>query len=869
MGRIVVYGHPLDTEPSRDEPFTGPLIDWLREHYPRGFGSRALVSVNSQRLDVADYDAQIGAADEVRITLIPGVAAALAAVGITGWWAVAASAVISVAASYAINALFATKPDKPKSLADTPAPSPTYSLGPPQVTARLGEPIPVQYGRVIAVPDVASQPYSWYESNEQYLFMLLCLGAGEFAVHDLFISDTPASQIAHDVIAYEVFPPSRHAQTAGTISTVMHVWEDVDTSVEVSDQELLRDPAKAEVYEALLHFGTPDYIDLPGSGAPAEIVAGSIIGVAHVAYVGGIPASLAWTEYTVDSVSGDRKRVYLIEDAGSSGDSVTRDVVGSVSVNEAEHTASLTTEPAMDKMSHWDGSPVHVVQRGTSAITELDDITIATQLSGTVSAGHDLYIVDLVGGGDPTPVLGNVYLGNTLSAASTASDAELTTRLPRGQVGNFTATLYAADHNSLSFTNMNGTVSEQCESIVVTLTGQTVNVDWNPPDAVVGPYAICAPHRRAISAQCDVVFPGGLYTGNDDGTLGSATVGLEFAFEEIDDDGDPVVPANTTTLTEYITAATNTPQRRSYWCTLPNVGRWRVSAERITPSSSRAQDQSRCVWTGLKGFLALPSGPVYGDTTILGVRLRATNGIASDAARRLTVDCTRLIDGTATSSAAVAVADLWTNDQYGAGRDGAELDGYALAAMSASGAVFNARFDKPVALWQALGHITRPGYWFPAPIGAQITFVRDAPINTVSRALTDDQVADLRLSYRFDAADAVDGIEIEYRDYTSGEAQYVRYPLDSVQPDRQVLFGCTDEDAAEAFAEAQWTRQKYRRRLVEFTTELDGHLLEIGSRVSLDHPLTGAVDLLIQSVTPTDEHHCSVSAYVYDARAYG
>ncbi|NBX77500.1 MAG: phage tail protein, partial [Proteobacteria bacterium] len=52
------------------------------------------------------------------------------------------------------------------------APSPTYSLQAQGNQARLGEPIPVVYGRHIVYPDFAATPYAEYVGNDQFLFQL-------------------------------------------------------------------------------------------------------------------------------------------------------------------------------------------------------------------------------------------------------------------------------------------------------------------------------------------------------------------------------------------------------------------------------------------------------------------------------------------------------------------------------------------------------------------------------------------------------------------------------------------------------------------------------------------------------------------------
>ncbi len=111
---------------------------------------------------------------------------------------------------------------------NTAAPSPTYSLQAQGNQARLGQPIPVLYGRHIVYPDLAATPYTRYENNEQMLYQLHCIGQGEYELESIRIEDTPISSF--EEIRYEVIPP-------GAAITLFDA--DVVTAPEVAGQELL------------------------------------------------------------------------------------------------------------------------------------------------------------------------------------------------------------------------------------------------------------------------------------------------------------------------------------------------------------------------------------------------------------------------------------------------------------------------------------------------------------------------------------------------------------------------------------------------------------------------------------------------------
>lgn len=110
---------------------------------------------------------------------------------------------ISVAGSLLINAVL---PLPKAALGSSDNTSTNYGIAPSANTARLGEPIPVQYGRFNVTPNYAAQPYTEYDgSNQQTLFSLLCITQGSLAIEAIRIGDTPIDNFAE--VKYEVIEP--------------------------------------------------------------------------------------------------------------------------------------------------------------------------------------------------------------------------------------------------------------------------------------------------------------------------------------------------------------------------------------------------------------------------------------------------------------------------------------------------------------------------------------------------------------------------------------------------------------------------------------------------------------------------------------
>jgi hypothetical protein len=86
MGRIAVYENPADTSEFSEYEHSGPVIDFLTERFPTGFGGRQhLCAFNQHKLEVADYDRVVGPSDFVTLVIVPA-APAIAAVAAAFTW---------------------------------------------------------------------------------------------------------------------------------------------------------------------------------------------------------------------------------------------------------------------------------------------------------------------------------------------------------------------------------------------------------------------------------------------------------------------------------------------------------------------------------------------------------------------------------------------------------------------------------------------------------------------------------------------------------------------------------------------------------------------------------------------------------------
>lgn len=113
-----------------------------------------------------------------------------------------------------INALLPT-PALPKAQtqAQMAAPSPTYTLSAQGNQARIGQAIPVLYGRLKVFPDFAAQPYAEFEDNEQYLYQLFLVTQGKARINadDVYLEDSPISAFGSTDYDLEILQPGQRS----------------------------------------------------------------------------------------------------------------------------------------------------------------------------------------------------------------------------------------------------------------------------------------------------------------------------------------------------------------------------------------------------------------------------------------------------------------------------------------------------------------------------------------------------------------------------------------------------------------------------------------------------------------------------------
>jgi len=408
-----------------------------------------------------------------------------------------------------------------------------------------------------------------------------------------------------------------------------------------------------------------------------------------------------------------------------------------------------------------------------------------------------------------------------------------------------------SQHNSVMGTIAAGMGSGFYENVVTSV--EVANQELAKAGDTAGYFTTCKPGQKGRTIQLDFVCPNGLYfVTTDPGDVISMGVIVDVSWVELDDNDNQVGGVTTQTVTISTDApGTNdnivltSPVRRTYTFTASKSARWAVKVTRTSNPTRPQKGQSQAVWTGLKLMLDNATAPVYGNVTLIACRIKASNGVGTDAAIRVKVRARRRLQqptGGSESfsvSGADAFADVYVNTVYGAARPRSELDTATLTSLRSSWSsyTFNHVFRDRITVWDALRTITTPFGAEPLPVGQVMSVAQDKVKSVRSMLFTDANIVagTMDVGYSFDEEGAADGVEIEYLDPKDFRQSYTKYPTNAVRPDRFTVPGITSATHAAQYARLTWQRSQSQRKRITFDTELEGLILQLGDRIGVSH----------------------------------
>ena len=421
----------------------------------------------------------------------------------------------------------------------------------------------------------------------------------------------------------------------------------------------------------------------------------------------------------------------------------------------------------------------------------------------------------------------------------------------------------------LDFTS--GTATDGEYTVATTPTGDTFTVTASTATTsgnvsvsrYVGGFIANTAATNAVTLGLDFIASRGLYTYNSStGAVTSKSLTVEMGWRTVDAAGAPT--GSWVTLSQTFTDSTTTPQRYSVRQDV-TAGRYEVRVRRTDAKDTATTVGHEVLWGGLRAYLRGSNS--FAGVTLLAMRMRASNNLSNLSSRKINVICTRKVPtwtgsawtaNTATRSIAWAAADVLRNAN-GAALDDTRIDLAQLQALdavwTARGDTFNGRFDRGITLWEALQSILGAGRARPYMQGGIVRFARDqaATLPVALFSARNMVRGSLQITQTMPGTQTADCVTATYFDETQWAPLRITEGVAGsakLKPAKVDLFGITDRLQARREAIYQAAANRYRRRFVRFSTEMEGFLPSFGDLIAIAHdvPAWGQVF----EVTATD-----------------
>jgi hypothetical protein len=369
-------------------------------------------------------------------------------------------------------------------------------------------------------------------------------------------------------------------------------------------------------------------------------------------------------------------------------------------------------------------------------------------------------------------------------------------------------------------------------------------------DTWIGPFTANAAGTTANAIAVDVACPRGLYYANDTGGLSTVSISFTVEARLIDSGGSPL-GSWVAIGSETVSAATNTPQRYSFRFTALS-GRYEVRVKRTSAAGGSTRYGDDLNWVGLRAYL--PETRTWPGQTVIALRMRASNNLSGQAARKINVIATRKLpvwNGSAwtapqvTRSPAWAMADV-LRASYGGALDDSRIDVDQLltlaATFAARGDTFDGRFDSTITLWEAVTRIGQAVRTKPYIQGGIVHFVRDeaATVPVALFSMRNIAKGSFSIDYLMPTDDTADCIDVGYFDGDVWSPRRVTASLpgsDEAKAFKVDMFGVTDRE--QAYREGIYLAavNHYRRKRISFATEMDGFIPSFGDLIAIAHDM--------------------------------
>lgn len=363
----------------------------------------------------------------------------------------------------------------------------------------------------------------------------------------------------------------------------------------------------------------------------------------------------------------------------------------------------------------------------------------------------------------------------------------------------------------------------------------------------VGPYVANAAETTCNFLGVDFIATRGLYYAQDDGSLAAVSISFVVEARSIDDNG--TATGSWTTLgTHTYTAATTTAQRYTEKYAVA-IGRYEVRVTRTSAKSTDTRTGNDLVWAGLRAYLN--DVRQYGDVTLIALRMKATSQLSGQSSRKIKIISTRklpIYNGSTWSAPTATTSIAWALAYccHQIGLTDAQIDLATLRSLDATwtarGDQCNGRLDGFVSFWDAVTKIAMAGRAKPFMQGGVMRFFRDqaATIPVALFSMCNILKGSLSIDYLMPTTDTADAIDVGYFDAVPWAQRRVRSILPgstAAKPAKVELSYVTSRQQAYREGMYQAGCNRYRRRIISFTTEMEGFIPSFGDLAIVQHDM--------------------------------
>jgi hypothetical protein len=787
------------------------LGDFLVEHYPAGFDSSIELFIDNEKFTDIDTPVNEIKIKDKYILILKTPNASLTA-AVVGKWLL--QLVIVSAISFAVGKIFSPNTDIPnvtdtKDRNTSSKDSSVYSLNSTQNEAKRGESIPLIYGTVRSFPPLLSPPYYKYDDNDEYLYQLMCVGHNRLFLDEMFLSDTPVTDIPGTDFQYEIVYEDSYDDLPTYDDQYVELVKTLPSpnNLEILSRE--NDKEYNVTFDANNHitFHPFDNGVIPDL---SSVEVDDVIEISDTARNDGQKTVTA-----VDTVNN----IITVQEATQIEPSLSDDsnaITSNTKITYAPGVACTISDIGCVVVEHYDNS-IDLIEGNTYHLNVKADIyDIFLEPMGTldISGEYVAGVVDNIGVTFPDIDFGD-YLGST----------------------------YELEHiHELGIYNPD---NPHCKANIFMKTSY-------------GPYRFDETTREGKPLEyleIDVHLPNGLYDIDDtSGDFVDRTIEFQFTLCHVDENGGLLGCVD---KVESLTAKDSSPIRNSYRYSVNDipyanqVGQYYIQIKRITPEPEGNRSQDKMYVVRVKGLYGFSDKSNWGNLTVVWAKVKATNAISSISSFQIngffTNPITKMND---------VISDLYSNNVYGAGLDPNDVIFYDVEDTD----VVDVALDSKLTLMDAINTIAKPQNFYAYPYGQDLIVKKDIPQDVSTYLFNETNIIkdSLKTSYLFKDR-TYDCIDAKYFDKEDMWVQKVyRYPATGMYPEVIEIPGVTNSTKIESLTHRYWNKAKHQRRSVTFESDIQGFIPNPLDKISvseyfMNEGVAGFIDGIVDNGDGTQD----------------